>query len=173
MAGMFAGRWTSQYGESDAEGVWSRALAGLTGEDVARGVARVAGSGMEWPPAAPEFRSLCEPTPDLICAPSVARAYAEACRNAHPAATRIWSHQAVWHAAVEVGLQALNRLPELTALPRFERAYIGAVRLVLDGGELTPFPAVDVPALPRLGDPAVGRQHLASLRQMLSGRSAA
>lgn len=172
MAGMFASRWTSQYGESDAEGVWSRALAGLTGEDVARGVARVADSRAEWPPSAPEFRAMCEPTPDLIGAPSVARAYAEACRNAHPVATRVWSHQAVWHAALDVGLQALNRLSESVALPRFERAYMAAVRLVLAGGELTPFPAEDAPALPKLGDPAVGRRHLADLRRLLAGRSA-
>ena len=58
LAAMYGHRWTSSYGIEDS-GTWSAVLAGLTPEQVGRGLRRVADSGEEWPPSAPQFRALC------------------------------------------------------------------------------------------------------------------
>lgn len=168
MTDAFGHKWVSQYGETDAGGTWARGLAGLTGMDIARGMARVVASGVEWPPSLGGFRALCEPTPDQIGAVSIDKAFIEACRNAHPVATRHWSHQAVFHAAVEVGLQNLFRLPEPTAKARFEREYLKAVRLVIDGGVLHSMPDEAKAVLVKIADPEVVRDHLANIRSLLS-----
>lgn len=167
MTDAFGHRWVSQHGETDAGGTWARGLAGLTGQDIARGMARVVASGAEWPPGLPEFRALCEPTPDQIGAPEPERAFIEACRNAHPAVTRHWSHQAVFHAAVEVGLQNLLRLSESVSRGRFEREYLKAVRMVIDGEALRSVPDEAAAVLVRLADPAVAQGHLAQMRGLL------
>lgn len=170
MTDAFGHRWTSVHGEYDLGGTWARGLAGLTGADIAMGMARVVDSGADWPPGLPEFRALCKPTPDQIGAPSVARAYAEACRNAHPAATRVWSHPTVHHAAMNLGFRVLSGQSESVALPRFERLYLEAVRLVFAGEALLPMPEPEVLALAKLPDPEVVKSHIAGLRELLGQR---
>lgn len=60
MASLFGHKWTSAYGdEVDVDGMWSRALAGLTEDDLKNGFNRLALEGSDWPPSAPEFRGLC------------------------------------------------------------------------------------------------------------------
>lgn len=168
MGDFFGSRWEAQHGATDADGTWASGLAGLTGEDIAAGMRVLADSGAEWPPALPEFRAMCEPTPDRIGAPDVAVAFREACCNAHPAATRRWSHSAVFHAALQVGFQRLLLSGEERIRQRFDKCYRDAVRLVLSGGELAQPPADDVPALPKLVDPAVAAANLQAMREILS-----
>ena len=57
---MFGHRWTASFGETtDPDGVWFRCLQDLTGQEIANGLNAVARSGMDWPPAAPQFREMC------------------------------------------------------------------------------------------------------------------
>lgn len=60
MTSMFGHRWTGSFGEStDPDGVWGKALAGVTPRQIADGLNAVLQGGYDWPPSAPEFRKLC------------------------------------------------------------------------------------------------------------------
>ncbi len=60
MTSLYGHRWTSSFGEStDPDGVWARALEGVTPRQIADGLNAVVRSGLDWPPSAPEFRKLC------------------------------------------------------------------------------------------------------------------
>ena len=60
MSSMFGHKWTSSYGdESDPDRVWYAILKDITWNQMKSGMDRLAKSGREWPPAAPEFRKLC------------------------------------------------------------------------------------------------------------------
>lgn len=60
MSSMFGHRWTSAYGdEIDPDRVWAAALVGLTEQQLRHGLKACVAAGLDWPPSAPEFRSLC------------------------------------------------------------------------------------------------------------------
>jgi len=60
MADMYGHKWTSQHGvDVDKEGVWRKALTGVSPRQFADGLNLVVTEGDEWPPAAPVFRKLC------------------------------------------------------------------------------------------------------------------
>ncbi len=60
MAEMYGHKWTSQHGvDVDKEGVWRKALTGVSPRQFADGLNLVVTEGDEWPPAAPVFRKLC------------------------------------------------------------------------------------------------------------------
>ncbi len=60
MADMYGHKWTSQHSvEVDKEGVWRKALTGVSPRQFADGLNLVVTGGDEWPPAAPVFRKLC------------------------------------------------------------------------------------------------------------------
>lgn len=68
MAGQFGHSWTSQYGAApDGIGadVWSRSLAGMTGQQVAAGLRATLLLGSDWPPSAGRFRALCLGIPEF------------------------------------------------------------------------------------------------------------
>jgi len=60
MASMFGHKWTSSYGDQvDPEKVWQASLKGISQDQIKRALNLLAKRGDEWPPSAPEFRSLC------------------------------------------------------------------------------------------------------------------
>jgi hypothetical protein len=67
MAQMYGHRWVSAYGETyDAQGelsetakMWKSGLAGLTPQQIARGLEQCMALGDDWPPSLPKFRALC------------------------------------------------------------------------------------------------------------------
>lgn len=173
MTEMYGHRWTGNFGMSASQDhAWAAALAGLTGAQIATGLAALAQRGDDWPPSAPEFRKLCEgASPDLLGLPSVEKAYREACRNAHPIACRRWSHAVVHHAACEVGLRELFTMPEERSWKLFERAYAVTVRMLLAGEPLREIPKA-LPASVSVSTPEVGRAALAALRKAVRGEVA-
>ena len=54
-------RWVAQYGEFDRTGDWERALAGLSGAELARGFEHCATTALRFLPSAGEFRAFCRP----------------------------------------------------------------------------------------------------------------
>ncbi len=57
---MFGHKWVSSYGAAiDPDKVWFATLGGVSDEQIKEGLKRLAESGQEWPPSAPEFRKLC------------------------------------------------------------------------------------------------------------------
>lgn len=167
MGDAFGSKWVSQHGETDAGGTWSKGLSGLTGADIARGMAVLVRSGAEWPPALPEFRAMCVPGPEQVGAPDVDDAYRQACRNAHPAAGRRWSNAVVFHAAVETGFQLLLVGGADRSRARFEREYCAAIKRAVDGEPLHKIPDVDAPVLVKISDPAVAHANIQAMRQLL------
>src|SRR5690606_28903373 len=142
MTEMYGHRWTASFGVSaDQDHAWAATLGGLTGVQIAKGLAELAARGDDWPPSAPEFRKLCEgASPELLGLPSTSAAYREACRIAHPAADRAGIHPAVYHAACETGFFELASLPEEKSRRLFERAYGLTVQMILDGLPLREIP---------------------------------
>jgi hypothetical protein len=161
MTEVFGYRWASAYGTTDQSGTWSKGLAGLTAEDIGRGVRRVIDLGMEWPPSLPEFRKLCEPDEVDLGLPTMDQAYRAASR-------RDWSlHPAVYHAAKIVGVWDLEQKPEHITRPRFADAWESIIKRIRSG-EMLEGP-IDAPRIERSKESrqAYGRHHLENIRQML------
>lgn len=173
MTEMYGHRWTASFGVSaDQSHAWAATLAGLSGAQIASGLAALVERGDDWPPSAPDFRKLCEgASPEALGLPSAAAAYREACRNAHPAAAPRWSHEAVHHAACETGFHELRSLPESKSRALFERAYAVTVRMLLAGEALREIPKA-LPESVSVSTSEVGRAALAALRRQVRGEMA-
>ena len=78
----------------------------------------------QWPPDNPgEFLALCHRAPADLGAPDFRRAFAEACRHAHPCADwQRWSHRCVYWAATWTGLSDLMERGERIR-QAFDREY--------------------------------------------------
>ena len=59
MVGLYGHKWTSSYGESDADGTWQSGLSGLTANDFERGLRNCMNCDDGWPPSLPDFRRMC------------------------------------------------------------------------------------------------------------------
>lgn len=67
MSSIYGHRWTSQYGDSDADNTWAIGLMGVTSEQFAAGLHtcisisadRVRVGDEDWPPTLGEFRAYC------------------------------------------------------------------------------------------------------------------
>lgn len=61
MAEIYGHKWTSAYGDSDADGTWAKGLADMSNADLKQGFLACIQRGDAWPPSLPEFRALCKP----------------------------------------------------------------------------------------------------------------
>lgn len=65
MTAIYGHRFTSLFPDGDSmsewRDTWGRALAGLSGEQIAQGLAKLATGTDGWPPTSGEFRALCVP----------------------------------------------------------------------------------------------------------------
>lgn len=135
---MYGHRWTSAYGETDAEGIWQRVLQDLTPQQLAAGLDALVRKGEAWPPTAPEFRALCEhaslrayglPEPD--------QAFKEAVHNSHRPTEAKWSHSAVYIAGRETGwFDIRHAYPGDKVEQRFYRNYQILCRRLMAGEEV-------------------------------------
>ena len=68
MTEMYGHQWLEYVdaagGQDAATKVWQTGLAGITPEEMRRGIGACLMSGKPWPPALPEFRELCRPPRD-------------------------------------------------------------------------------------------------------------
>lgn len=124
-------------------------------------------------PSAGKLVKWCQPTPEMLGLPSLEKAYAEACRNVHPAqfADARWSHAAIYHAAVAAGVRSLQQLSRELGLKRFDSCYQEQCSKVGRGEQLDPVPKAALPAPLKKGSAAVANAALAALRSKL-GRCA-
>ncbi|PCI27637.1 hypothetical protein COB55_05425 [Candidatus Wolfebacteria bacterium] len=114
---------------------WGLGLAGLSEVDLERGLAKCR-AGNKWPPNLPEFRAMCEVTPEEFGLPSESAAYREACLNAGNFGELSWSHPAVYHAYQDVGSWQLRNSREQRSKPMFHEAYNSRVGQVMRGAKL-------------------------------------
>lgn len=180
MAELYGKKWTGSFGVSvDQSHAWAATLGGMTGEQIAVGLNALATTQdkqlQEWPPAAGQFRALCENRdPQAFGLPSEEQAYREACRRAYrngPSLARPWSHPAVCHAALETGFHTLSTLKEDASRKLFARNYAAACRMVMDGQPLRSIPLglPDPDSVSSVRTEEGGRRGLAGLRAALRG----
>lgn len=164
--------WPNDAALKAAKATWIKAFAkaGINSlEQIRYGIEACRDLGQDFAPSVGRFIKMCEPTAEMLGLPSADKAYAEACRNAHPSADRKWTHAAVMHAANETGFYNLNTLKEDESKKLFNRNYDIACRMVAKGEPLKEIPKalpseVSVPAKPE----TVNRE-LAKMRAMLKG----
>lgn len=140
-------------------------------EQIRFGIQQCRQSGGEFAPSVGRFIKWCEPTPEMLGLPDAAKAYREACANAHPAADRKWTHPAVHHAACETGFYELASLTEERSRALFDRNYAITVRMVLTGQPLREIPLA-LPETVSVRTEEVGRSALDRLRSIVKGASA-
>lgn len=96
--------------------IWTRALAGTTGEQIKIGLERCARE-REWPPIAPaEFLPLCTPRAEDLGIPSADEAFVVACHASRPGSSlsmsddmgRRWKHAIVLHVVRDVRIDMFN-----------------------------------------------------------------
>lgn len=135
MGEIYGHRWGSSYTRAALD-TWAKGLAGLSVEQIKRGVSACVAGAFAWPPTLPEFRALCMSVPGLPSAD-------DAWREALPIARR-WkrphecSHPAVYHALSQV--VNYNLVAEDVLQKRFERNYERVCADVAAGKELAPIP---------------------------------
>ena len=173
MSEIYGHRWTSSFGVLfNQDHAWASALSGITGQQLATGLMAVIASGEKWPPSAPEFRALCEarPTAESLGMPKLEKAFAEACQNSHPAAQNVaaWSHQCVYHAAVETGFYVLANLTTPKKIDEgrklFARNYEITVRDFVNGKPLKAIPLALTHGVEARVTPEAGRAGISALR---------
>ena len=164
-AKLFESRYGDECNQRLQKLEWALALQqeGVTPAEIEHG-SRAVITRCEYPPRLAEFRAMCRVSPEMLGLPSLESAYLEAVRNAHPAASPAWSHQAVCHAATEVGFWNLAQLPGEKSRELFERAYTITCRMIMTGEPLREIPKalpaeVSIPARPE-----TARAHLAAMR---------
>ncbi|VFR96495.1 hypothetical protein RAN3_1877 [plant metagenome] len=161
LAGIYGGRWTSQFQAAESvnnwERTWSEALAAerLTPQEAATGLQNCLGM-YEWPPSLPEFIKACRPN----LAPE--NAFQEAVRGMLDR-TRgemgHWTHPAIFWAAVRVGQHDIMHLGYAVMKTRWE----AALRDILQQGQWKDIPEVSM-ALPAPGNTQADRD--AAAKQM-------
>lgn len=141
-------KFTDMWGSSDMDEMiahWARELGGYSKDELRTGYAAM--GRLSWPPALPEFKSLCRPPLDPVVAFYEAQAGMLA-RAAGRAGE--WSHAAVFWAAMQLG-SAVTEQAYASIRPRWEKALADS----LARGEWQPIPA------PAVALPAPGRTRLA------------
>jgi hypothetical protein len=161
MAEIYGVRWTSSYGDDPSKGAaqtWAKGLAGLSGDQLARGLSSCIASAETWPPTLPEFRMHCVGIPPL--------AAVRADIGKQDGFTRlVWQHldgHRYRHASSD---QADKLLRE---------AYEQAKEFVMRGGDLPPPPAGEIEQEQKLNVPATKEQvarHFDDIAAILGGSS--
>lgn len=107
-------------------------------EQIRFGIQKCRVLGTDFAPSSGKFIKLCQPTPEEMGIPPLARALAEALENFHPsrAGSRVWTHAAVRHAALQCEAQNLGSMEPERAEKVFARAYDITIRMLVAGEPL-------------------------------------
>jgi hypothetical protein len=107
-------------------------------EQIRYGIQNCRRLGGDFAPSVGKFIKWCQPTPEMLGIPSHDVAFREALENSHPSrsASRIWSHPAVRHAALQCELHNLADLASANASEIFDRAYDITIRMLVQGQPL-------------------------------------
>lgn len=130
--------WPTDVALSAAKRSWIKAFIvfGInTLEQIRYGIERCRDLGTDFAPSVGKFIKLCQPTPEMLGIPSHEKAFREALENLHPSRsnTRVWSHPAVRHAALQCEMHNLGSLIPEKASKVFDRAYDITIRRLVQG----------------------------------------
>ncbi|WP_148716859.1 replication protein P [Chitinolyticbacter meiyuanensis] len=168
--GIFSGQWRSRFPDEQAVENWCREwAAGLHDEMVTFAMVK---NGLEqlrrqmgdevYPPTLPEFVAMCKGLPDMESAFMEAQLQAGAMNFDED----VWSHPAIYWAAVDFGMQALRLTTWKASKARWVRLL--SARL---SGVCSPVPAKLPKPVYRHERTEVGLSALQGLRQQLGLRS--
>jgi hypothetical protein len=158
MAALYGSKFADMWRGTDPEQVkalWSQELGKLSREEVTKGAQAL--MTLEWPPSLPQFINLCRPKLDAQ------KAFTEAL-NGLMARDRgevgVWSHPAVFWAAVRVGAFDMKN----STYPQIQARWRVALEDELAKGDWAeiPKPAVALPAVKVSAD--VAQKYLAQLQ---------
>ena len=155
MSFAYGSKFADQWGDVDQTGLkkhWAEKLAGLTGEQLKAGVAKL--DTLDWPPSLPQFIKLCKPTIDPTVAYYEAIAGVEARKKGEMGK---WSHPAIYWAAMPMSFD-LSQLTYSQMKIRWERALDEQMMK----GEWSEIPQ-PMPALPEPGKTHLTRERAAEL----------
>jgi hypothetical protein len=127
--GMYPNRWRAAFVNAQAVANWREAWAlafadeALTMDDVAVAVKRCR-MQFDWPPSLPEFLKLCRPSvePESAFYEAVAQM-----RNRSAGVPDVWSHPAIYWAAVEFGTWDLRSMAYDRCRARWGRVLAAAI----------------------------------------------
>lgn len=157
MTSLYGHKWVSVQGLSDVKldaagkptadsGIWGKVLAGMTGKNLAKGIAacvergklRLARGEEDWPPTAPEFRAMCEWSAADLGVPDVQSAFRECISAADAPTVFKFSHELVRIAGKEIGWWNIrHNVPNEKALfKQFETAFGRLVKRLQKGESL-------------------------------------
>lgn len=107
-------------------------------EQIRFGIQKCRNLGTDFIPSSGKFIKLCQPTPEDLGIPPLAKALAETLENFHPsrASSRTWSHIAVRHAALQCEGNNLGSMDPDRAEKVFGRAYDITIRMLVNGEPL-------------------------------------
>ncbi|MEN2672589.1 hypothetical protein [Herbaspirillum huttiense] len=151
----YGAKFADQWKGIDPEGLkrhWAEKLAGLTGEQLKAGVAKL--DTLDWPPSLPQFIRLCKPTVEAVAAYYEALAGIEARKRGEMGK---WSHPAIFWAATPMAYD-FDQMTYSQIKHRWERA----LDEQLDKGEWRDIPK-PVLALPEPGKTGLSREKAAQL----------
>ena len=160
MGEIFGQRWTGPFGNDPATGAaqtWAKGLAGLTGQQVARGMSAVMTSAEPWPPTLPEFRSLCLGIPSFGV---VMYQITQETKQHSPFTRLVWQRLDVYR---------FRHADVVTAERVLRTAYEISREFVMQGGE-PPEPSVEIehaPAPRKPSDPEVAKKAFAEMAALL------
>jgi hypothetical protein len=136
MEEIYPHRWVSKLGEpgSSAFETWRQGLAGITPEQLRRGLQQCLQRRDGWPPTLPEFRGLCRGSPQSLELPTLEEAFRMASQQ-RPDWHRL--HPIVFHARQAVGAYELIHQPTAHTWSRFRTVYEDLVEQALQGVPFT------------------------------------
>jgi hypothetical protein len=168
--------WPTEAALAAAKKTWIKGFMAEGINSVAQlrhGIERCRGSGSDFAPSIGKFIFWCRPTAESLGLPTEEKAFAEAVRKTHPAmAHATWSHDAVYHAAVECGFYNLQTLKQEESRKLFVRNYAIAVRDMIDGKELKARPLALTDGVAPVITPEAGRAGIAALREAMRSEPA-
>ena len=168
MAAMYGNKFADMWGCVEPDTIketWATDLAGFSNDELARGL--IACRSRDWPPTLPEFRKLCRPVP------AYEAAFYEAVEQMRKrdAGEDVWTHPAVYWAAVGVGGD-LRSQSYSTIKSRWQQAMDRAYADVTTGARPGVVPS-SRPAIPAPGHDTPTREFVRSkldeMRRMLGG----
>lgn len=137
----FKQAWPTEYEFQATKKEWVLAFmdAGISSiERVKKGIDKVRLSPSPFIPSPGEFIEFCKVTPEDIGAPSLEKAYREACEKSHPCygENKNWSHKAIKHACLKIGSFFLRTESTAKTKPAFKEAYLEACEEFAEGRNL-------------------------------------
>lgn len=144
-------------GIENTKAVWIDKIAGngLRLSEIKRGMN--ACQRAKYPPSWSEFLEYCRPTPNVDAAIVEAVEQLQARRDGKD----VWSHPAIYWAAMKVGYHEMTNLPHGQLRPRFE----AALSKVMEG-EVQPIPTIT--QAPRIAHAPVSAEQIAESKAMIA-----